>query len=224
MTRRVRTIVAFLRAVAVGTYHRLRSVPPIVVCILRRLARRRPPPIPPNPHYAELERIAALDRPLAIDDVEYVVVPLLLERGREIAAVRAELARAELRMQFLYLLLGALLVAGAYAGQQLIGGTRQAVRVNCLVISNLVAQSGSDGRPSPAAELNGELVAAIVAAASPQRRARIRSLQTEARRSGALIQRPDCDEIVAHPEDVHAVTFPAPAARAKPPPAGRRSP
>lgn len=210
MSAAFRAVARFLRLFALGTVHRLRRAPTRSLAIFRRLLSSVfGPPATANPHYAHLARCHEEDKRLDLDDVNAIVVPLLVERGRDIERMRAENV-------ILYFIMAILLVFGAFFGQRFLEGTRTASRANCIALSNVIVASGADGSPTIAGELQSEYRAEIEKNMSPMRKARVNSLKIEQERAGVSIMPPPCEQLVRDPDSVHVITIP-PATRERPP-------
>lgn len=192
------------------TIHRLKRVPTRTLHFLRSLFRSiLPPPTLKNPYYAHLQEIKNSGRTITHEDVHEVIVPLLLERGKEIAQLRKEVARSDIRQLILYFIMGFVVAMGAYFGQNFLEGTRAASRANCNSLDAVIAFSGADGSPTISGELQLEYREALERMMPPERLARVRALKMAQEHAGIAIKRPDCDRIVKDPESIQVVTVPA---------------
>lgn len=197
-------VTRFVTDVWTGTLRRLRRVPLRLLRLLRWIVVATVgPPATENPHYAELRAKTDRGERLTIEDINEVVVPLLVSRGREIQRLRIE-------AMVPYALIVVMLVVFAFVGQRILEGTRKASRVNCTVIDNVVRAAGVAGSPTPTAEINALYRAEIEDAMGASRLRRLRSLQDQVRRSGVRVEVPDCDALVSHPESIRPVTIAEP--------------
>lgn len=82
-----------------------------------------------------------------------------------------------------------------------------AIRVNCILLSNAILESGAGGpaaEKSPQRKLNALYVRAIARALTSAERRRAARLQAQVK-SGSGLTFPDCDRIAEHPETVRAI-------------------
>ena len=89
---------------------------------------------------------------------------------------------------------------------------RDAIRTGCVLLANAIVQSGAGGMQdpgSPRAKLNALYVEKIREHFTAREYAKEAGLQAQIARGGALIDIPDCERIVKHPEDVHAIPLQA---------------
>lgn len=167
-----------------------------------------PPPTLKNPHYAYLQQIKDSGRRVTHEDVHEVIVPLLLERGKEIAMLRREIARSDIRTLILYFIMGALIAVGAYFGQGLLEATKESSRANCNALDAMIAISGADGSPTISGELQLEYRASLESLMTPEQLARVRALKNAQEHAGLMLKRPDCDRLVNDPDSIKVVTVP----------------
>lgn len=128
-----------LRVLAIFV-RRLKRVPPVrgVARVLRRLLTRlfgryEPPPV--NPYYEELRALCDRPEPLTLCDVKHIVVPLLLTRGEQIAAIHEHQQRdqrrglIEQRVSYVFVV-GILVFFGVFTGRvdDVAQGNRTALR------------------------------------------------------------------------------------------------
>lgn len=177
-----------------------------------------PPPTLENPYYAHLREIKESGRRVTHEDVHEVIVPLLLERGKEIALLRREVARSDIRTLILYFVMAVIIALGAYFGQNFLEGTRAASRANCNALDTVIAISGADGSPTISGALQLEYRETLEEIMSARRLAHVKALKDAQEHAGILIKRPDCDKLVKDPESVRVVTVPPSTLKRQPPP------
>lgn len=90
---------------------------------------------------------------------------------------------------------------------------REAIRVNCVLLSNAIVQSGAGGvsrdPEHPAAKLNALYIRVIERHMTGHERERALGLMADAMKRGALITIPDCERVVRDPSAVQAIPLQA---------------
>lgn len=87
---------------------------------------------------------------------------------------------------------------------------KQAIQVACILITNLIAESGAGGRQvsgrpvPPQLKLNALYVKAIGRIMTKEERKQERELKQQIAKDGGIVTFPDCKQIVAHPDQVQA--------------------
>lgn len=199
--------------------HRMKRVPTRTLNLLKGFFRSMlPPPTLENPYYAYLRDIKESGRRVTHEDVHEVIVPLLLERGKEIAMLRREVARSDIRTLILYFVMAVIVAVGAYFGQNFLEGTRAASRANCTALDTVIAISGADGSPTISGALQLEYREQLEGMMSTRRLAHVKALKDAQEHAGILIKRPDCEKLVRDPESVRVVTVPPSSLKREPSP------
>lgn len=90
---------------------------------------------------------------------------------------------------------------------------KQAIQVACILITNVIAESGAGGRQvsnrpmPPQLKLNALYVKAISRVMTKEERKQELKLKQQMAKDGGIVTFPDCKQIVAHPEQVKALNL-----------------